>query len=338
MSKYVPKGVARLIDSYKTRHFPYSRSDQYRDRLVELAAQLRYEKYGEDHALDLTVPDLRYYVYVYLDTRKPKSRYTYVCPSGKEVAFSYPPYYVGKGRGDRTWHHLWCSTRKHADLSNHNRLKVGVTKAILQEGQKPEIMIIPTRLSENLAYAFEIDLIAGIGRKDKLAGPLTNLTNGGESCSGSVHSKIWTERMSKSMKLVWASKSKTEREVIAAKIARGNVAAWSHKTKEDIKKRRDKRRQTESSRPKIVCPYCEFGHSRVGMMKTFHFDNCKFKSLSPEDRRIRLHGTQEEKRALTKSLQRQRAISRPEVICPHCDLQGRGPVMRKWHFDNCKRK
>ncbi len=28
----------------------------------------------------------------------------------------------------------------------------------------------------------------------------------------------------------------------------------------------------------------------------------------------------------------------PSVICPHCKKTGRGTVMKRWHFDNCKFK
>lgn len=31
----------------------------------------------------------------------------------------------------------------------------------------------------------------------------------------------------------------------------------------------------------------------------------------------------------------QRGVSKPEFTCPHCGKIG-GPVMKRWHFDNCK--
>lgn len=30
------------------------------------------------------------------------------------------------------------------------------------------------------------------------------------------------------------------------------------------------------------------------------------------------------------------AENRPVLVCPHCNKSGKGPVMRKWHFDKCK--
>jgi len=32
------------------------------------------------------------------------------------------------------------------------------------------------------------------------------------------------------------------------------------------------------------------------------------------------------------------AENRPMLVCPHCNKSGKGPEMRKWHFDNCKFK
>jgi hypothetical protein len=29
-------------------------------------------------------------------------------------------------------------------------------------------------------------------------------------------------------------------------------------------------------------------------------------------------------------------MKKPPVTCPHCDKQGKGNVMHRWHFDNCK--
>ena len=32
------------------------------------------------------------------------------------------------------------------------------------------------------------------------------------------------------------------------------------------------------------------------------------------------------------------AYATSERTCPHCGTVGRGPVMSRWHFDNCKDK
>lgn len=33
-----------------------------------------------------------------------------------------------------------------------------------------------------------------------------------------------------------------------------------------------------------------------------------------------------------------KGIPKPKVICPHCDKEGGIPVMKRYHFDNCKSK
>lgn len=43
----------------------------------------------------------------------------------------------------------------------------------------------------------------------------------------------------------------------------------------------------------------------------------------------------EERRAKQPS---QAGISKPTFTCPYCGKEGRGPAMKKWHFDSCKLK
>jgi len=33
-----------------------------------------------------------------------------------------------------------------------------------------------------------------------------------------------------------------------------------------------------------------------------------------------------------------KGIPKPKMICPHCKTEGAGPVMKRFHFDNCKHK
>ena len=42
--------------------------------------------------------------------------------------------------------------------------------------------------------------------------------------------------------------------------------------------------------------------------------------------------TQERKDIMSKSW----SANRPTVECPNCGAQGSRPVMKRWHFDNCK--
>jgi hypothetical protein len=110
-----------------------------------------------------------FYVYVYLDPRKPGT-YNY-----NEYSFDYEPFYVGKGCGKRYLAHL---------KENKKSYKNNKIKAILNESLKPIIIKLKENLIECSALKLEIDIIKIIGRLDLKIGPLTNLTAGGESITG----------------------------------------------------------------------------------------------------------------------------------------------------------
>lgn len=88
------------------------------------------------------------------------------------------PYYVGKGIGDRAY-------------QKHN---VPVPK------DKSRIPFIHENISEELALSLEELYIALLGRKDKGTGILRNRTDGGEGCSGFIHSDEARRKISESKK------------------------------------------------------------------------------------------------------------------------------------------
>ena len=173
MNHLAPETAA--IEGYKSRQFPYTPHADYRHRLESLMSEL-----SELAHRSLVDPWLyKYYCYVYLNPLKP-GRYVYVLPSGKVVTFAFEPFYVGKGTGGRAYAHL-------QDAEKRNQYKHRVIRSIWKQGSTPEVKIMKSRVSEYMALAFEIDLIAGIGRKDKALGPLANLTDGGDGASGGIH-------------------------------------------------------------------------------------------------------------------------------------------------------
>jgi hypothetical protein len=110
---------------------------------------------------------MNYYVYIYLDSRKP-GIYKY-----GEYEFDYEPFYIGKGKEKRI-----------IDKYNRNKYFNNLIGKI-----DPVIRKFKENLSENESLNLECDLIKIIGRKDLNNGPLVNLTNGGEGASG----RKWTE-------------------------------------------------------------------------------------------------------------------------------------------------
>lgn len=115
-----------------------------------------------------------YYVYVFLDPRKP-GEFKY----GKYL-FNYEPFYVGKGRGKRIKQHY-----NPGELSR-NTLKNTKIKAIINSNLKPIEIYLYENSTESESLEREIELINLIGRLDIKTGILTNMTTGGDGVSGYI--------------------------------------------------------------------------------------------------------------------------------------------------------
>lgn len=98
------------------------------------------------------------------------------------------PCYVGKGRGRRMNHHLRFTHNKH------------LRSIFAQAGGKLPIFKVLDNASEELAFAFERNLIALIGREDQGRGPLVNFTDGGEGCYGHIKTPETRIKLSRSLK------------------------------------------------------------------------------------------------------------------------------------------
>jgi hypothetical protein len=127
----------------------------------------------------------RFYVYVYLDPRKP-GKYVY-----EEYEFDYEPFYIGKG----------CDRRKDRHISEAKRGKnsfnLNKIRKIISENLYPIIIVYNENMFENDAIALEIKMISSIGRFDLKLGPLTNLTIGGDGAVGHIKSKETRDKLSK---------------------------------------------------------------------------------------------------------------------------------------------
>jgi hypothetical protein len=116
-----------------------------------------------DNTLPLFEASGKYYVYVYRDPRPGKKRI---------------PIYVGKG----------TAGKKRADVhwrqKTRNPILRGILSKIKQAGLEPLIEIVAWYDNEAAAFKCEISMIALYGRRDLGAGPLCNLTDGGDGTSG----------------------------------------------------------------------------------------------------------------------------------------------------------
>jgi hypothetical protein len=135
-----------------------------------------------------------YYVYVYLDPRKP-GKYMY-----NEYEFDYEPFYIGKGSNGRAYHHLTCHNQKR----NNNKNFINRIKKIQNEIHKDPIVIIcKNNLLENVAYQLEMKMVKIIGRKDLKKGPLYNLTDGGDG----VLNVYYTDEIRQKMRILNSGKN-----------------------------------------------------------------------------------------------------------------------------------
>lgn len=117
---------------------------------------------------------LTYYVYAYLDPRKPGC-FTF---PGVDFTFPFLPFYIGKGHGNRYLHHLRIGEGSRKSSFRENTHKLNIIKKLLQEGTPPIILFVFKDLDEKDADEKEELCIRTIGRELDGAGPLTNLALG----------------------------------------------------------------------------------------------------------------------------------------------------------------
>ena len=122
-----------------------------------------------------------FYVYVYLDPRKP-GKYVY-----GEYMFDYEPFYVGKGSGKRAYVHL------------HNKNNKDLFERI-QSIKTPFIMFYKKRLVEYSAFKLETDIIKEKKKKITNTGPLYNIRDEQGQRTGYEHSDETKKKISESHK------------------------------------------------------------------------------------------------------------------------------------------
>lgn len=160
-----------------------------------------------------------FYVYAYFDPTKSSSLHS--C--------GFEPFYVGKGKEDRMYHHLFESNLK----GEKNKHKSNKIKKLLKQNIKPYIEIIYKNIPETDALNLEIELIAKWGRADLYKGPLTNMTNGGEGSSGLIMSKEARKKISEAAKRQICS---AETRAKISKIHKGKKQSPEHITKRTQKR------------------------------------------------------------------------------------------------------
>ena len=109
------------------------------------------------------------------------------------------PYYIGKGRGKRIY---------------------SKDRAIKPPKDKSRILFLKKGLTEAEAFKHEVYMIFVLGRKDLGTGILRNRTNGGEGCSGAVHTEA--QNKAKSERMSGRTHTEEEKKKISKAMSREN--------------------------------------------------------------------------------------------------------------------
>ena len=129
-----------------------------------------------------------FYVYVLLDIRK-EGIYKY---KNLNASLSFEPFYVGKGKGRRCFHHF-CKCNLKENTHKNNLIK----KIFNETGKYPEVIIVESGLTEDAAFAWEMNYIKTIGRINLNTGSLVNIDDGGiKGRTGFHHSPESKKKMS----------------------------------------------------------------------------------------------------------------------------------------------
>lgn len=283
----------------------------------------------------------RFYVYALLDPRKP-GKFKYTLSSGIKITLNYEPFYIGKGTGNRVNQHV--SLARSSDTGDHRLNRI---RCIHKDGY--EVVTEQSRMFDHdTALRHEADLIQTIGRRHLKTGPLTNQTEGGEGTAGRVASKSTLAKMSKSQNAKWVRiKADPNRiEDFRKRLSNATSEYWEDADPKWVEARRNKTQATWSGVGSLYCPHCGYESSmrptgQRGHAK--HVKECKWKGLLPYI--FKKAPTEKQKKELSAAIKSATQVhlsnkvkAMPTVTCPHCKKSGTGLGMRRWHFDNCKKR
>lgn len=236
------------------------------------------------------------------------------------------PFYIGKGKGSRLYHHL--KEAVNPNTKDKNKHKIRKIKKHISYGTNPVIEIIDGGLSESVAFELEEFLIKTIGRADLGNGPLTNMSDGGEGLvglirdMGGVKNPNYGKRGEES---IWWGKSHTEETKEKMRLSQvGKIFSEDHKLAMRKPKSDAGReaialaRRTSSYRPS------DETKKKISEALSGRLSPNKGKTVSAETKA---------KHSLAR-----KGAPKAKTACMHCGLMCAPHVLHRWHMDNCKER
>ena len=165
------------------------------------------------------------------------------------------PYYIGKGKGTRAWHHF-KTERIHPPTNNDL------------------VVVMESSLTELGALALERRYIRWYGRKDVNTGLLRNLTDGGDGTSGFIRSPEWIENMKKINTGLKRSPEACKNIGDASRGKKRNPRTPEHCAALSLAMTGKKLKTKGSKQQVVTCPQCNRSGGLSGM-KRYHFDKCR---------------------------------------------------------------
>lgn len=256
-------------------------------------------------------------------------------------------FYVGKGSGDRCYKKIGRNQHWH-NIVNY----AGFTVRMIVED-----------ISEDLALELEIELIKELR---ELGIPLVNYTDGGDGISGYKHTDEARAKMSEKKTgvklepfseehkqkigaaMTGSNNPRYDKEITdehrARLVASAKAKVFTDEHRRNLSKALTGRKHSEETRKKIgeagkgrQSP--NLGKKMSDEQKKKISDSLKGNKLSKEHKKkiSKSHKgkklSEEHKKNLSKN-----ALSRPTLTCPHCGKSGSANNMKRYHFDNCKKK
>jgi hypothetical protein len=221
-----------------------------------------------------------YYIYVYLDPRKPGD---FIYDNYK---FKYEPIYIGKGKKNRFKKHLYIHK------NNNNRFYNKIS-SIVNSGYKPIIEILFYNITdEQYSHDLEKNIIKRIGRIEN-SGTLTNLTDGGDGISGFKHSDEFKREQSIRNKgennKNYGKKMSQETKDLISRSKKGRVRKYKLVMTEEQKRKVSEAKKKQIENGEWVNPMSGKKHKKESIEKMklntkrlFGEDNPNFGRIIPE--------------------------------------------------------